>query len=87
MPVTLGYSALEGVLGMPDAIRLLEEVLTHEAAGRTLDPPKFSSDLDNGFVVTGRERVDDALNCSLVSEEVLAEPFGGNSTHVVCPAG
>jgi ornithine cyclodeaminase/alanine dehydrogenase-like protein (mu-crystallin family) len=50
MPVTLGYSALEGVLGMPDAIRLLEEVLTHEAAGRTLDPPKFSSDLDNGFM-------------------------------------
>jgi hypothetical protein len=36
MPVTLGYSAVNGVLQMADAIRLVEEVLSHEAAGRTI---------------------------------------------------
>ena len=48
MPVTLGYGALKGVLQMPDAIRLLEEMLAHEAAGRTLASPKFNTDFENG---------------------------------------
>ena len=48
MAVTLGCTALEGVLGMPDAIRLLEEMLSHEAAGRTLASPKFNTDFENG---------------------------------------
>jgi ornithine cyclodeaminase/alanine dehydrogenase-like protein (mu-crystallin family) len=48
MPVTLGYSALNGVLQMPDAIRLVEEVLSHEAAGRTIAAPKFNSDFEGG---------------------------------------
>jgi ornithine cyclodeaminase/alanine dehydrogenase-like protein (mu-crystallin family) len=48
VPVTLGYSALNGVLRMPDAIRLLEEMLSHEAAGRTAASPKFVSDFEGG---------------------------------------
>lgn len=48
MAVTLGYSALHGVLGMSDAIRLLEEMLSHEAAGRTLASPKFNADFEGG---------------------------------------
>ena len=48
MPVTLGYSALNGVLRMPDAIRLLEEMLSHEAAGRTSAAPQFVSDFEGG---------------------------------------
>ena len=48
MPVTLGYSALHGVLGMSDAIRLLEEMLDHEAAGRTIASPKFNADFEGG---------------------------------------
>jgi ornithine cyclodeaminase/alanine dehydrogenase len=48
MPVTIGQSALRGVLSMPDAIRLLEEMLDHEAAGRTLASPKFNSDFEGG---------------------------------------
>ena len=48
MPVTLGRSALEGVLHMHDAIRLLEEMLSHEAAGRTATSPRFSSDFEGG---------------------------------------
>lgn len=48
MPVTLGYSALRGVLSLPDAIDLLEVMLSHEAAGRTLASPKFSSEFEGG---------------------------------------
>jgi ornithine cyclodeaminase/alanine dehydrogenase-like protein (mu-crystallin family) len=48
MAVTLGYSALRDALGMTDAIRLLEEMLSHEAAGRTAASPKFSTDFENG---------------------------------------
>ena len=46
--LTLGYSALKGVLGMPDAIGLLEDMLRHEAAGRTATSPKFVSDFEGG---------------------------------------
>lgn len=48
MTVTLGHSALEGVLRMPDAIRLLEDMLSHEVAGRTVASPKFSADFASG---------------------------------------
>lgn len=48
MPLTLGYSALHGVLKTPDAIHLLEEMLVHEAAGRTLASPKFITDFEGG---------------------------------------
>jgi ornithine cyclodeaminase/alanine dehydrogenase len=48
MAVTLGRSALEGVLGMPEAIGLLEEMLKHEAAGRTTASPKFVTDFEGG---------------------------------------
>jgi ornithine cyclodeaminase/alanine dehydrogenase-like protein (mu-crystallin family) len=48
MPVTLGYSALKGVLRVPDAIRLLEEMLIHEAAGRTVASPRFHLDFEGG---------------------------------------
>lgn len=48
MPVTLGNSALKGVLRMPDAIRLLEEMLSHEAEGRTVASPKFNADFEGG---------------------------------------
>ena len=48
MAVTLGLSNLRGVLSMTDAIRLLEEMLIHEAAGRTLATPKFNADFEGG---------------------------------------
>jgi ornithine cyclodeaminase/alanine dehydrogenase-like protein (mu-crystallin family) len=48
MAVTLGQSALRDVLRMPDAIRLLEEMLSHEAAGRTVTSPKCSTDFERG---------------------------------------
>lgn len=48
MAVTLGRSALEGVIGMSEAIGLLEEMLKHEAAGRTTASPKFVTDFESG---------------------------------------
>jgi ornithine cyclodeaminase/alanine dehydrogenase-like protein (mu-crystallin family) len=48
MAVTLGLSDLRGVLSMTDAIRLLEEMLAHEAAGRTLASPRFNADFEGG---------------------------------------
>jgi alanine dehydrogenase len=46
--VTLGYEALRGVLGMRDAIDLLEQALAHEAAGKTIVSPKFVTDFEGG---------------------------------------
>jgi len=48
MAVTIGLSALRGALRMPDAIRLLEEMLAHEAAGRTLAAPRFNAEFEGG---------------------------------------
>lgn len=48
MAVMLGYDALEGVLGMREAIDLLERTLRHEAAGRTAVSPKFVANFDTG---------------------------------------
>ena len=44
----LGYEALQGVLGMRDAIDLLEQTLTHEAAGHTFVSPKIVTDFKGG---------------------------------------
>ena len=48
MAITLGRSALEGVIGMPEAIDLLEDMLRHEAAGRTATSPKYVTDFEGG---------------------------------------
>lgn len=48
MAVTLGFEALRGVLGMRDAIDLLEEAFFHEAAGKTLVSPKYVTEFDGG---------------------------------------
>ena len=44
----LGFEALQGVIGMREAITLLEEALAHEAAGRTVVSPKFVTDFESG---------------------------------------
>lgn len=48
MAVMLGYDALTGVLGMRDAIDLLERALRHEAAGNTSVSPKFVTNFGSG---------------------------------------
>ena len=48
MAVMLGRDALQGVIGMPEAITLLEEALAHEAAGRTVASPKHVTDFEGG---------------------------------------
>lgn len=48
MAVMLGYDALAGVLGMSDAIDLLERALVHEAEGRTAVSPKFVTNFEAG---------------------------------------
>jgi len=48
MAVTLGFEALQGVLGIGDAIDLLERAFAHEAAGRAHLSPKFVSDFEGG---------------------------------------
>jgi alanine dehydrogenase len=48
MPVTYGYEDLDGVLGMPEVIDLLERALCHEAAGHTVVSPKFVTEFESG---------------------------------------
>ncbi len=48
MAVTLGYSALQGVLPMAEAIDLLERAFAHEAAGQVQMSPKFLTDFKGG---------------------------------------
>jgi len=48
MAVMLGYEALKGVIGMSEAIDLLEATLCHEAAGETVISPKFNTDFGTG---------------------------------------
>ena len=48
MTILLGIDRLEGVVGMRDAIDLLEQILVHEAAGRTSVSPKFTTEFDGG---------------------------------------
>src|SRR5262245_61111687 len=48
MIAMLDIKAIEGVLGMRDAIDLLEKTLAHEAGGATSVSPKFTTDFDGG---------------------------------------
>lgn len=48
MAVMLGYEALRGVLKMHDVVDLLEQALSHEAAGKTVVSPKFVTDFEGG---------------------------------------
>lgn len=48
MAVMLGHEALKGVIGMSEAIDLLEQTLRHEADGKTFISPKFNTDFGTG---------------------------------------
>jgi ornithine cyclodeaminase/alanine dehydrogenase-like protein (mu-crystallin family) len=50
MAILLGAEALEGVLGIRQAIDLLEAMSQHEAAGRTLISPRLSSNFEGGWM-------------------------------------
>jgi alanine dehydrogenase len=50
MAITLGFEALRGVLGMRDAIDLLEATCAHEAAGKTVVSPRLSTTFDGGWM-------------------------------------
>ena len=50
MTVTLGFEALNGVLGMGDAIDLLEATYSHEAAGHTVVSPRLASSFAGGWM-------------------------------------
>src|SRR5688572_10232385 len=50
MTVMLGRSALEGAIGMREAIDLLEATLAHEAAGATSVSPKHGTEFKGGFM-------------------------------------
>jgi len=48
LAVILGYEALKGVIGMAEAIDLLEATLRHEADGKTFISPKLNTDFGAG---------------------------------------
>ena len=48
MTAMIGIDALEGAIGMHEAIDLLERTIAHEAAGRTSASPKYVTDFENG---------------------------------------
>ncbi len=48
MTVILGHKALAGMLDMGEVIDLLEDVLLHEAAGKTIVSSKFNTDFEGG---------------------------------------
>jgi len=50
MAVILGCETLQGVLGMRDAIDLLEAASFHEAAGRTAVSPRLNADFERGWM-------------------------------------
>ena len=50
MAVTLGPEALAGVIGMEEAIDLLEATYAHEAAGKTSVSPRLSSAFAGGWI-------------------------------------
>jgi ornithine cyclodeaminase/alanine dehydrogenase-like protein (mu-crystallin family) len=50
MTAMIGIDALAGVIGMREAIDLLERTIAHEAAGRTSVSPKFVTDFENGSI-------------------------------------
>ena len=48
MTAMIGIDALDGAIGMHEAIDLLERTIAHEEAGRTSVSPKFVTDFENG---------------------------------------
>jgi alanine dehydrogenase len=50
MAMILGARALEDVLGMRDAIDLIEEMSRHEAAGRTFISPRLNTTFEGGWM-------------------------------------
>jgi ornithine cyclodeaminase/alanine dehydrogenase-like protein (mu-crystallin family) len=50
MTVMLDAGALQGVLGMRDAIDLLEEMSRHEASGRTFISPRLNTAFEGGWM-------------------------------------
>jgi alanine dehydrogenase len=48
MTAMIGVDALEGAIGMNEAIDLLERTIAHEEAGRTSVSPKFTTEFENG---------------------------------------
>ncbi len=50
MAVMLGYEALQGVIGMRDAIDLLQEACSHEAAGATVVSPRLNTNFEHGWM-------------------------------------
>jgi alanine dehydrogenase len=50
MTAMIGIDALAGVIGMREAIDLLERTIAHEAAGRTSVSPKYVTDFENGSI-------------------------------------
>ena len=50
MAVLLSYEDMQGVLGMRDAIDLLEQAARHEAAGRTVVSPRLNANFENGWM-------------------------------------
>ncbi|MFN7085635.1 MAG: hypothetical protein ACK4N4_03295, partial [Burkholderiales bacterium] len=50
MTIILGQEALEGALGVRDAIGLLEEVSRHEAAGKTFLSPRLNAPFEGGWM-------------------------------------
>jgi len=50
MTVMLDAKTLEGVLGMRDAIDLLEEMSRHEASGRTFISPRLNTAFEGGWM-------------------------------------
>src|SRR5512134_867378 len=50
MAVMFGADALEGVIGMQDAIDLVEWMGRHEAAGRTTVSPRLTTRFEGGWM-------------------------------------
>ncbi len=50
MTAMIGIDALQGAIGMPEAIDLLERTIAHEEAGRTSVSPKFITEFKNGVM-------------------------------------
>jgi len=50
MAVMFGADALEGVIGMRDAIDLVEWMARHEAAGRTFVSPRLTTRFEGGWM-------------------------------------
>ena len=50
MTIMLGLEALEGVLGMRDAMDLLEQASSHEAAGKTFISPRLNTSFESGWM-------------------------------------